>query len=101
MKKYYCPVCGYDQLDEPPADHNICSCCGTHFGYHDVGHAWSELRETWLLRGAPWFSRAVSPPVGWSAFEQLQKLLDMEDLRVTANSDMTTSKVSIKRPIAA
>jgi len=83
-KQYYCPVCGYDQLDEPPANHAICSCCGTHFGYHDVGHTWLELREIWLKNGAHWFSRAVPAPSGWNALEQLQKLSELENIRATA-----------------
>jgi hypothetical protein len=99
---YYCPVCGYDQLVEPPANHSICSCCGTHFGYHDVGHSWSELREKWLLKGAPWFSHAVPRPARWNALEQLQRLADIEAVRVSADSDVTkTTKVVIKRPLAA
>ena len=33
---YECPVCGFAYMDEPPLDHAICACCGTHFGYEDV-----------------------------------------------------------------
>src|SRR5580700_7226562 len=98
-KRYYCPVCGYDQLVEPPVNHSICSCCGTHFVYHDVGHSWVELREQWLLKGAPWFSHAVPRPPLWTALEQLQLLLTKEDIRVSART--TTTKVAIKRPLAA
>lgn len=101
-KRYYCPVCGYDQLVEPPANHNICSCCGTHFGYHDAGHSWLELRDIWLRKGAPWFSRAVPQPTGWNALEQLKGLLDFESIRSGANSDeTTTTEVVIRRPLAA
>ncbi len=92
-KKYFCPVCGYDQLDEPAANHNICSCCGTHFGYHDVGHTWAELRENWLLKGAPWFSKAVPPPSDWNPVRQLQRLLEMEDIKVTASGGSSTTEV--------
>ncbi len=92
-KKYVCPVCGYDQLDEPAASHSVCSCCGTHFGYHDIGHTWDELRRNWLLRGAPWFSKAVSPPPGWSPVRQVGRLLEMEDIRVTASSSSSTTEV--------
>ncbi len=99
-KQYVCPVCGYDQLDEPAANHNICSCCGTHFGYHDVGHTWAELRGNWLLKGAPWFSKAVQPPAGWNPALQLQKLLEMENIRVTASGGTSTTEVK-KAPLAA
>jgi hypothetical protein len=102
-RQFYCPVCGYDQLDEPPANHNICSCCGTHFGYHDVGHSWAELRERWLLKGAPWFSHAISRPAQWNALEQLQRLADIEAVLVSVEDSAatTTTEVVIKRPLAA
>jgi hypothetical protein len=72
--KYYCPVCGYDQLDAPAANHKICPCCGTHFAYDDVGHTWADLREAWLLRGTPWFSVAIAPPPEWNPLRQLEQL---------------------------
>src|SRR6266496_2663826 len=28
---YLCPVCGYDQLDEPPQHYSTCPSCGTEF----------------------------------------------------------------------
>ena len=40
-KKYICPVCGYDRLEEPVYDEigepsfEICSCCGVEFGFDD------------------------------------------------------------------
>jgi hypothetical protein len=68
---YTCPVCGYDRLDDPPADYNICECCGTEFGYHDSTFAHAELRDRWVRNGARWHSRAFPPPSGWSAHEQL------------------------------
>jgi hypothetical protein len=52
-------------------DDSICPCCGTHFGYHDYATTYEELRLRWISRGAPWFSHARRPPVGWSAFTQL------------------------------
>jgi|SRR5579872_4961654 len=82
---YFCPVCGYDQLDEPAANHSICPCCGTHFGYHDVGQSWSDLRAKWMLRGMPWFSSATAKPRDWKPVDQLRKLMDLEQIRLTAN----------------
>jgi len=101
MKQYYCPVCGYDELDEPPSNHNICSCCGTHFGYHDVGHSWIELRDTWLLKGAPWFSKSRPAPSAWNALAQLQKLSDLENIRVTAGKETTRVKIDARQPALA
>jgi len=100
-EQYYCPVCGYDKLDDPPINHNVCSCCGTHFGYHDVGHTWLELREDWLLKGAPWFSRAVAPPIGWNALKQLNKLSDMENIRLTASKGTTRVEIGGRKPSLA
>ena len=71
--KYRCTVCGYDQMPFPPEDYNICSCCGTEFGYHDRKLTHLQLRRRWAATGAPWFSKAVSPPVGWNWYLQLYR----------------------------
>lgn len=68
---YICPVCGYNQLDEPPSDYNICDCCGTEFGYHDATLTHSELRKRWIAAGAKWHSPDFSPPTGWDPLKQL------------------------------
>jgi hypothetical protein len=68
---YICPVCGYDRLSKPPADHNICPCCGTEFGYADIAHTFEQLRERWITRGATWFSAHTPPPPDWNAGQQL------------------------------
>lgn len=70
---YLCPVCGYDQLREPPQDHSICPSCGTHFGYDDFTTSHQELRRRWIAAGARWWSSATPPPPGWSAREQLRR----------------------------
>jgi hypothetical protein len=85
--KYFCPVCGYDSLSAPPAYYNICPCCGTEFGYDDVSRKWSELRELWLKRGAPWFSRYTQAPEGWSASAQMANLAQQS---VSAESTVET-----------
>ncbi len=69
---YHCPVCGYANLVEPPADYNICPCCGTEFGYDDLAHSWEQLRQRWLSKGAPWFSRHTPPPSEWNPVAQLR-----------------------------
>jgi hypothetical protein len=68
---YTCPVCGFDQMPFPPADNNICSCCGTEFGYHDRVRSPQSLRKAWIEKGCRWFSTAVQPPVGWNPFVQM------------------------------
>lgn len=73
MKKYNCPVCGYDSLEHPPANEMICPSCGTHFGYHDFSNSYDELRKLWIASGANWFSPVDSRPPNWSALEQLQR----------------------------
>jgi hypothetical protein len=81
-----CPVCGFG-LDEPAwgwagASFQICSCCGTQFGYHDAGGGAEErrrahlaLRDRWVAAGMPWYSNATPPPPGWSARKQLQRVV--------------------------
>jgi hypothetical protein len=69
--KYLCPVCGFDNMPFPPEDHNICPCCGTEFGYHDLRMSHEELRERWASDGASWFSAALPQPLGWNWYIQL------------------------------
>jgi len=68
---FQCPVCGYSELPRPVQDELICACCGTHFGYHDYGSTYEELRFNWIARGAQWFSRSIRPPNGWDPVKQL------------------------------
>ena len=63
-----CPVCSY-QMAYPPQDYNICPCCGTEFGNHDIDKTYDELRQDWFRRGMPWFFR--QPPLGWNPWAQL------------------------------
>jgi hypothetical protein len=90
---YTCPVCGYDALKHPPVDHVICPSCGTQFGLHDEGPRSKvviqrELREQWIIQGAHWHSRVVSPPNLWNPWTQLEvagfkNFPWMENLKVT------------------
>jgi hypothetical protein len=72
--QYFCPVCGYDALEEAPAEYSICPCCGTEFGYHDLTLSWEELRNRWVAAGAHWFSKHTVPPLRWAASAQLARL---------------------------
>ncbi len=65
-----CPTCGYP-LERPPSDSDICPSCGTQFGYSDSGRSYSQLREIWVRRGAPWHSRVHVPPRNWNPWWQL------------------------------
>ena len=84
---YPCPVCGYG-MEEPPANHNICPCCGTEFGYHDSGRTFDELRSVWIERGARWWSPADSQPYGWNPLTQL--LQAGLNFRLTDQASRTT-----------
>jgi hypothetical protein len=69
-----CPVCGFEAMPYPPEDHNICSCCGTEFGYHDLKLSHEELFRRWWDQGAPWFSTALPKPAGWTAAAQVERM---------------------------
>lgn len=72
-RSYICPVCGYPDLDTPSRMGEICPSCGVEFGYDDdLGVSYEDLRNRWLERGAPWFSRATHPPPQWNALNQLE-----------------------------
>ena len=68
---YICPVCGYNRLRLPPADHTICPSCGTQFGYDDCTLSHEELRREWLLSGPRWWSRGTPLPEDWDPISQL------------------------------
>jgi hypothetical protein len=51
--KYVCPICKWDELDEPPEDHKICHNCGTHFDYDDCWHTHRQLQTMWEAAGKP------------------------------------------------
>ena len=81
----HCPVCGFS-LDAPAwigdrASFEICSCCGTQFGYVDAcggdlaaRRAWWRLtRREWVEGGKLWRG-FDNPPVGWDASAQLERV---------------------------
>ena len=74
MKTYLCPVCGYDELSAPPADHTICPSCGTEFGYDDVATSHEELRTRWLATGARWWYSGAPPPPNWNPYQQVLRV---------------------------
>ena len=70
---YTCPVCGYDGMPDPPADFEICPCCGTEFGNDDFDATHEELRARWVAGGARWWYTPEAPPAGWDPSEQLRR----------------------------
>jgi hypothetical protein len=68
---YQCPVCGYNEMQFPPSEHNICPCCSTEFGYDDFSKSHRVLRNEWLAHGANWFSYTTIPPFTWNGFRQV------------------------------
>jgi hypothetical protein len=71
---YKCPVCAFAQMPYPPADYNICPCCGTEFGIDDDFASYLELRDDWLRRGGKWFgeTKPYTRPAFWNAWNQLE-----------------------------
>lgn len=72
-------------LPYPPANYEICPCCGTEFGNDDAQFSHEQLRSAWLQRGAPWFFG--NPPQGWNEEQQLYA------------SGLGFSFINIERPI--
>ncbi|MFA6131198.1 MAG: hypothetical protein WC730_02980 [Patescibacteria group bacterium] len=94
--KYFCPVCGWSELTEPPYDKNGgasyegCPACHFETGYHDDPLACggenlnltreemtSVFRNKWISEGMPW--RAVSvtyhpEPLDWDPKKQLKNI---------------------------
>lgn len=74
-----CPVCGFDQLAEPPrnktggASMEICACCGFQFGVtdDDQGVSYDAYRERWIADGMKWMSSGKKTPKGWNPQTQL------------------------------
>lgn len=83
MSGYDCPVCGYDDLAEPPrsrtggASYEICPSCGFEFGVSDddQGCDYASWRSAWVAKGMPWSSVGQAPPRGWNPKEQLRRVV--------------------------
>lgn len=69
-----CSVCGFDRLEFPAADYNICPSCGTEFGLDDVGIPIGQLRTNWISGGSVWWSQYEHQPADWNPILQLQNL---------------------------
>jgi hypothetical protein len=71
---HVCPVCGFNQLRDAPANFTICPCCGTEFELDDAFATHAELQAAWVSKGARWWSRSDLPPEGWNANTQLRNI---------------------------
>ena len=70
-----CPVCGYDELEDGTDVGEICSSCGTEFGYNDFEKTHAELRQLWINENnAQWWSQYTPMPLGWSPVSQLRNI---------------------------
>ena len=69
-----CPVCGYNELEYPPADNNICPSCGTEFDYHDHRYSHPQLRQRWIENGAHWWDLDTPKPLHWDPIAQLRNI---------------------------
>ena len=80
---YICRVCGLDHdpfmpwgADAKSPTSDICSCCGTEFGYEDATiKGIRNHRQKWLNGPENWFI-PDDKPVGWSAEDQLKNIPD-------------------------
>jgi hypothetical protein len=89
---YLCPICGYDRLEAPPIDFQICPSCGVEFGNDDFEVSHLELRSRWWAKGCPWFSRFVLQPPNWDPLAQLRNLgkLTPGSLSTTVSTTVAT-----------
>ncbi|GHA65678.1 hypothetical protein GCM10009007_02900 [Formosimonas limnophila] len=77
-----CKVCGADFSpffpwgeDGLSPSYDICSCCGTEFGYEDVSSTGIlKARQTWIDLGMPW-KDVRTRPKNWDSLAQLKKVV--------------------------
>ena len=71
---FFCTVCGYPELDEPPysprthlGSYDICPSCRFEYGVtdDDKGFTHSQWRARWIADGMPWRRTAQAAPSGW------------------------------------
>ena len=89
--EYTCPVCGYDHLEDPAANDEICPSCGTQFGYHDHRKTHTELRNIWLTNPI-WHSTIDEQPLNWNPYTQLANL---KTKQVKTKSTSKTNSITV------
>ncbi|MBK9274158.1 MAG: hypothetical protein IPM49_06430 [Flavobacteriales bacterium] len=83
-----CPVCGYDNLEQPPFSssgfptYETCSCCGFEFGFTDESEKWTyeAYRERWIQEGC-FFKYAPDRPKNWSVEQAMLQLHNLERVK--------------------
>ncbi|MCD6620003.1 hypothetical protein [Aeromonas veronii] len=82
MPSKNCRVCGYELDDYPWGEDgnsptwDICSCCGTEFGYEDCTlPSVRKKRQDWIAHGCEWFEKK-SKPINWSLEHQFENIPD-------------------------
>lgn len=91
MKRYICPVCGYNDLEFKPYNDfsnpatgflEYCPSCGFQFGVHDLAKGkwtWKRWRTRWVEEGMKWGIESFALPLGWNPKEQLKNIgIDIE-----------------------
>lgn len=84
-----CPVCGWDELEEPPFNeygfpsYEICPCCGFETGYHDsnLGYTFEKYREKWLEKGFPFLHIEDEKPQEWNELVLNRQLKNIEKVK--------------------
>ncbi len=94
--EYTCPVCGYEHLEDPAMDDEICPSCGTHFGYHDYNRTHQQLRNAWHESGAKWWSLEEPSPSYWNPEIQLENLSRLVEEIPNATEINTENTNSVK-----
>lgn len=90
-----CPVCGYDNINEPTLKWSICPSCGTQFGLSDNGRTNAQLRRDWIHGGAAWQDDYIQAPRNWSPVNQLRNIsyectrADLQTIRLSESVFMT------------
>ena len=80
-KKYICPICGYDGLEEPPYDEigeaslEICPCCSFKYGFDDnnLWETFESFREKWFANNLD-FADKNKKQKNWNVIKQLNNL---------------------------
>lgn len=97
MNEHTCPACGYSaDIDFHPHDYDICGCCGTEFGYDDRVLTHEQLRAEWIQKGCPWFDPNEQKPLGWNAYDQLQRAKLIPTLTLSTTTQTTIGRATLQ-----